>query len=105
MDLKKATTLVGHNIDFDKKIVGTELIRIGEKDIIKDMPSICTMKKSTEYCAIPCNKGYKYPTLQELYEKLFGYKFADNHNSLSDIISIEKCFWKMKEIGSPGHFG
>lgn len=99
MDLKKATTLVGHNIDFDKKIVGTELIRIGEKDIIKDMPSICTMKKSTEYCAIPCNKGYKYPTLQELYEKLFGYKFADNHNSLSDIISTEKCFWKMKEIG------
>ncbi len=99
MDLKKATKIVGHNIDFDKKIVGAELIRLGERDIVDSLPTICTMKAGTDYCAIPGNYGYKYPTLQELHKALFGVGFEDAHNSSSDVAATEKCFWKMKEKG------
>lgn len=99
MDLKKATAIVGHNIDFDKKVVGAELIRLGEKDLISSFPSFCTMKSGTNYCAIPGNYGYKYPTLQELHKKLFGIGFANEHNSASDISATEKCFWEMIDKG------
>lgn len=99
MDLKKASYVVGHNVDFDKKIIGAELIRLGETDLIQALPSICTMKAALDYCAIPGKYGFKYPTLQELYKKLFGVEFTDAHNSAFDVESTEKCFWKMKEIG------
>lgn len=95
-DLNKASIIVGHNIEFDKKIVGAELIRLGYDDYLYKKKSICTMKSSIDFCAIPGKFGFKYPTLQELYFKLFNDKFEDAHNSACDIAATEKCFWEMR---------
>lgn len=98
-DFRQAKYIVGHNIAFDKKIIGAELIRMGETDIMDDKLSYCTMILSTNYCRIPGYYGYKYPKLQELHKKLFGIDFADAHNSMADVKATVKCFWEMNRLG------
>ena len=98
-DFNAATTIVGHNIDFDKKIIGAELIRLGLNDIMSSKEALCTMKGSVDYCKIPSTHGYKWPKLQELHKKLFGYVFEDAHNSMSDVAATLKCFKEMKKLG------
>lgn len=96
-DFNMATMAVGHNIDFDKKVVGAELIRLGMVDTMNSKKSYCTMLHGTDICKLPGPYGYKWPKLQELHRALFGCKFNDAHNSASDVAATEKCFWKMKK--------
>lgn len=98
-DLKSADNIVGHNIDFDKKIMGAEFIRAGLDETMLSKSTTCTMKSSTDYCKIPGKYGYKWPTLQELHNKLFGEDFEDAHNSLNDIKATKKCFFELKKKG------
>lgn len=98
-DFNKAETIVGHNIAFDKSIIGAELVRLGRNDIMNSKPSICTMKYSTDFCRIPGRDCYKWPTLQELHKKLFGCEFDNAHNSMLDVMATLKCYKEMKRIG------
>lgn len=98
-DFNAAKTIVGHNIDFDKKIIGAELIRLGQNDIMSSKEALCTMKGSVDFCKISSSHGYKWPKLQELHKKLFGYEFEDAHNSMSDVKATLKCFKEMKKLG------
>ncbi len=95
-DFNKARYIVGHNIDFDKKIVGAELIRLSKPDIMNSKQAFCTMKSSTDFCKIPGYYGYKYPKLQELYHKLFGRDYEDAHDAASDIEATQQCFWELR---------
>ena len=67
-------------------------------DIFENKKLICTMKTTSSFCKIPGILGYKYPTLSELFEKLFGKTFYDAHNSLADVRATYKCFFKLKEM-------
>ena len=96
-DLDVANYIVGHNVDFDKKIVGAEMIRLGLKDIMDSKKSYCTMQSSIDFCKIPGKYGYKYPKLQELYKKLFGTEFDNAHDAMNDIEATEKCFWELRK--------
>ena len=109
-DVYAAKTLVGHNIEFDKKVINTELIRLRLNNEYDDMnsydfmskESICTMKESILFCEIPSRNyyhPYKQPKLQELHKKLFGYEFEDAHNSMSDVTATLKCFKEMRKRG------
>ena len=100
-DLSFAGQIVGHNIDFDQHIVGAELYRLGmDSGILMDKPCICTMKSSTDFCAIPNPNpyfgGYKWPSLQELYKRLFGQEFEDAHDALADITATKECYFELK---------
>ncbi|MCF7886692.1 MAG: 3'-5' exonuclease [Candidatus Marinimicrobia bacterium] len=95
----KTDYLVAHNISFDLKIIGAELLR---KDFNNSLPrkkKICTMKSATNYCKLPGKYGYKWPNLTELHTKLFDKKFKEAHDASVDIDATEKCFWEMKKIG------
>ena len=96
-DLDVANYIVGHNVDFDKKIVGAEMIRLGLKDIMDSKKSYCTMQSSIDFCKIPGKYGYKYPKLQELYKKFFGTEFDNAHDAMNDIEATEKCFWELRK--------
>ena len=97
-DFYQATAVVGHNVNFDKKIIGAELIRLGQSDIMNSKRSYCTMLSSISFCNIQDGLGgYKYPKLQELYTKLFGVEFNDAHDAMKDIEATEKCFWELKK--------
>lgn len=97
--VEKADFIVAHNISFDEKIIGAELLR---KNIHSDFDrkrKLCTMKASTDYCKLAGSYGYKWPKLSELHIKLFGEDFDEAHDASVDINATEKCFWKMREIG------
>lgn len=103
-DLSFAAQVVGHNIDFDQHIVGAELCRYGmDFNALMDKPCTCTMKSSTNFCAIPNPNtyfgGYKWPSLQELYQKLFNRSFEDAHDALADVSATKECFFELKRRG------
>lgn len=98
-DVEASTTIVGHNVSFDKKIIEAELFRLGLVDFLKTKKTLCTMEAATDYCKIPGYHGYKWPKLQELHKKLFGYEFEDAHNSMSDVTATLKCFKEMRKKG------
>jgi len=97
--LEQATTIIGHNISFDEKIIGAEFLRKNLPNIVESKKSICTMMKSTEFCAIPNRFGYKWPTLAELHYKLFKTGFDSAHNATVDIEITAKCFWELRKLG------
>lgn len=89
--------LVSHNIDFDKRILGSELYRVGKAAGFMQLPHICTMKGSTDYCKLPSSRygSYKYPNLTELYKTLFKVDFIDKHHALSDAEAAADCFFEL----------
>ena len=95
-DFNEATFIVGHNVSFDKRIVGAELVRLHRPDIMDSKRTYCTMMAGTDFCRIPSRYGYKWPKLQELYIKLFGHDFDGAHNAMSDIDATQQCFWEMR---------
>ncbi len=99
LQVSKADYLVAHNMEFDEKIIGSELLRNGFKDFTKDKNKICTKLKSTKFCAIKSIYGYKWPSLSELHIKLFGVDFEDSHDAMADVSATAKCFWELRSIG------
>jgi DNA polymerase III epsilon subunit-like protein len=97
--VEQADHIVAHNISFDEKIMGAELLRNDVESNFETTRKLCTMKSSTDYCRIPGRYGFKWPTLSELHIKLFGEDFEDAHDALVDISVTEKCFWELRRIG------
>ena len=93
-DVKNATYLVGHNIQFDQNVVESELIRNHCGQTILDKKTICTMEGSVYYCDLP---DYKFPTLRELYSKLFNTFYVNAHNASADVEATMKCFWELRK--------
>ena len=100
-DFNSVDAIVGHNVEFDKKIMGAELIRLGGNDVMNNKDNLCTMTSSRNYCKLPgkVEGEYKRPRLQELHKFLFGYEFEDAHNSMCDISATLKCFRALREKG------
>ena len=95
IDFNRANKIVGHNINYDKKIIGAEMYRMGMVDIMDSKETICTMKSSTDFCQLPGYRGFKFPTLQELYKKLFNENFDNAHNAESDVMATMKCYFEL----------
>lgn len=91
--------LIAHNMSFDEKIIDAEFIRKGIRKSLFSPEKICTKEASTQYCEIPGNYGYKWPSLSELHIKLFGSDFDDAHDALVDVKACAKCFFELKKRG------
>ena len=103
-DLDRTSVVVGHNVDFDINITAAEFIRAGLSRSGDDNPvlqsaKIDTKDASTDFCRIPGGRGgkYKWPTLSELHEKLFGVRFDGAHNSAYDVDATARCFFGLIE--------
>lgn len=98
--LQNATAIAGHNISFDQHIVEAEILRCGRSNILKSIPSYCTMKLSANYCNIlNSNREVKWPTLQELFFKLYREKIEEAHNAMADIKATYRCFFTLVKLG------
>jgi len=99
------THTVGHNIGFDWKVVGAEMLRFPNMEEryqqFKDLPKICTMRKSTKFVGLKQKNSNrpKYPNLQELHTHLFGEGFEGAHDALADVKATMNCFFELKDIG------
>ena len=94
---------VGHNVNFDRKIVGAEFIRADMEDayeFAKNMQRYCAMFKSAKLCGYRNKRGgLKWPTLQELHFTLFLDEFDGSHNALADVQATGKCYQELIKRG------
>jgi DNA polymerase-3 subunit alpha len=95
--LKQTKFNVGHNIEFDLNIMGSEFLRAGRENPLAKMESLDTMKQTVNFCAIPGGRGggFKYPNLSELYLKIFGEKFKEAHNASADVEATSRAFLEL----------
>ncbi len=96
-DVENSKFVIGHNVEFDNNIVGSELLRKEMDNLLSDFPCLDTMKLSVEYCKIPGGRGgkFKYPSLTDLHLKLFGEPFAEAHNASADVEATTRCFLEL----------
>jgi DNA polymerase III epsilon subunit-like protein len=92
-----ARALVAHNIDFDTNVVGAELVRAEIDNPLPEKRRRCTMKESADYCKLPGKYGYKWPSLTELHEILFGSPFEGAHDAAADCLACMNCFFELKK--------
>jgi len=90
--VKSSDVIVAHNLDFDKKVVGAELHRLGSgvdfEALLATKKVFCTMKKSI-------SGNDKWPKLIELYRKLFNEDFEGAHNAIVDARACERCYFEL----------
>ncbi|GAB2493048.1 DNA polymerase III subunit alpha [Algoriphagus taiwanensis] len=94
-DVVQAKFLVGHNIGFDINVVGSEYLRAEFVMPMEGKAELDTKDISTDFCALPGGKGgkFKWPTLTELHQKLFGVGFEDAHDAAYDVDATARCFF------------
>lgn len=97
--MERASVLVAHNVSFDEKILGAELLRAGQANLVERKPRRCTMREATDYCRLPGPYGYKWPTLEQLHRKLFNEPFKDAHQALGDVRACARCFFELQRLG------
>ncbi|MGZ4036869.1 MAG: PHP domain-containing protein, partial [Bacteroidia bacterium] len=98
----RCTYLCGHNIDFDINIIGAEFFRMGLPNAFEGKKSIDTKNdETTNFCALPGGRGgkFKWPTLTELYQKLFNDKFDEAHNAAFDVAATARVFFEIIKRG------
>ena len=96
--IQKASVLIAHNMQFDEKILGAELLRTGCPNLVETKQRQCTMQGATNYCRLPGPYGYKWPTLQELYWKLFNERFEGAHRALTDVRACARCYFELRRL-------
>ena len=107
--LKDADVLCCHNTDFDYKFLFDMLARHNQGSALYKLSTIehiCTMKASTDFCALPHKNPYgkkgqafKWPKLEELYAKLFEESFENAHCALDDTKATIRCFLELLKLG------
>jgi len=98
---RPGTTLIAHNLDYDRGVVGAELVRLNKSLRFLEAPGICTMKSTTELCQLPRpgGPGFKWPTLEELHLYVFGYSYEGAHDAARDLDACARSFFKLLETG------
>jgi DNA polymerase III epsilon subunit-like protein len=91
--------IVGHNVDFDINVITAEALRSGISLSVKGCSKKCTMRTSARFCTMRRGSGYKYPSLSELYNILFGVPLLEQHRALPDSRSCLKCYFELKKRG------
>jgi len=97
-DIDSASVLIAHNMQFDEKILGAELLRAGYPNHVEAKQRRCTMRSAADYCRLPGPYGYKWPTLRELHLKLFNEDFEDAHRALADVRACARCYFELKRL-------
>ncbi|AID37404.1 DNA polymerase III subunit alpha [Candidatus Walczuchella monophlebidarum] len=100
--LEKSQFLIGHNIAFDINVVSCEFFRKNYPNLFLQKTVLDTKDESINYCAFKGRgrgKKFKWPTLTELYYKLFGTNFPQAHNAAADVEATVHCFVELLRLG------
>ena len=99
-DIASSVYLIGHNVEYDVKVISAEMFRLGyDTHLIEKIPQICTMRSSIDFCYFAGRVESRFPKLQELYTKLFHEPFINAHDAYCDIYATYECFWALVDKG------
>lgn len=102
-DVREADVLIAHNVSFDSNICAAELHRNGAETharVLMAKHMFCTLMSTVNFCKLPGKyRGYKWPSLGELYERLFNEVLIDTHDALIDIRATAKCYFELQRLG------
>ena len=96
--LMEVSFVVGHNVSFDRNIMGAEFMRAGLADPLDEKAVIDTCTEETaQLCQLPGGRGgkFKLPTLGELYRFLFQDSFKEAHNATADVEATSRAFLEL----------
>jgi DNA polymerase III epsilon subunit-like protein len=113
-DIQTVNMVIAHNVSFDLSIVKMELLRLIQNKTTRELKTlyknilyeisnvtkfVCTMKETTDFCNILTRSKTgdafkKFPSLTELYTKLYNETPKNLHNALHDVIITLICFMK-----------
>jgi DNA polymerase-3 subunit epsilon len=97
---KRSTCLVGHNVEFDLRIMAIVAARLGETGWSGPVQTFCTMTQSTPLVNLPptlrmmaAGRFYpKSPSLSECVRHFFGEEHSDAHNAEADVRACIRIF-------------
>lgn len=99
---RSSTLFVGHNLEFDMRVITGELARLGWPQF--NRPQFCTKSRSTNVCQFPPTekmlkagrRDYKAPKLIEAYRFAFGETFDGAHDAMADCRATARLYrWLM----------
>ena len=96
--LDECDYVVGHNVSFDRNIMGADYLRAGLEDVLENKAVIDTCTEETaQLCQLPGGRGgkFKLPTLSELYRFLFKESFMEAHNATADVEATSRAFLEL----------
>ena len=91
--------VVAHNFEYDRNVVGAELLRAGFSSQLFERPWCCTMKTTTHLVRLPGPYGFKWPRLDELHAFLFGSVYEGAHDAARDVEACARCFFELLRRG------
>jgi DNA polymerase III epsilon subunit-like protein len=109
-DCLVANKIVAHNVYFDTSIIKANVLRMfGKRQFYSEnvepaldkSKRIDTMMKTIKFVQAPFasgRPGFKYPTLEELYFKLFNESFPA-HNAIEDVMAIKRSLEELIKLG------
>ncbi|MEN7550579.1 DNA polymerase III subunit alpha [Rapidithrix thailandica] len=106
-DVEEAKVLIGHNIlGYDIPLMGAEYLRSEvDESTFMGLDTFDTMVNTVDFTALPGGRGGKYkpPKLEELHQKLFGFKFEDAHDAAYDVAANAKCYFALltEQVAKP----
>ena len=95
----KSEIVVAHNIKFDERVISAEYLRLNLELPFAHKKRICTMEQSSDFCKIPGQYGFKWPTLSQLHWKLFNSEYQEAHDAGADVAACARCFFELKKLG------
>lgn len=100
-ELRSVDAIVAHNLEFDMNTLSAEFLRHRLTFNFQKVKQFCTMKSSTNICALKSkyHSDYKWPTLRELHLELFKKSFDRAHSATADLDACVRCFDELVERG------
>ncbi len=105
-DCTKAEKIIAHNIYFDTSIIKANILRampdsfaLMADSALDKSKRICTMMKTIKFIGAKQKDSnrLKFPTLLELYDKLFEEKFPA-HDAGEDVKATKRCFDELVKL-------
>ena len=95
----RSEIIVAHNIKFDERVISAEYLRLKLDLPFANKKRVCTMEQSSNFCKIPGQYGFKWPTLSQLHWKLFTSEYEEAHDAGADVAACARCFFELKKLG------
>jgi len=94
--VETSDVVVAHNLRFDENVISAEYLRLNLTPPFGGKKRVCTMEGTTDFCRLPGQYGYKWPSLSELHQILFGTAFKEAHDAGADVAACANCFLELK---------